>query len=138
MMPIRANRLNLSTRISIFVFSIVLSINFAIYSIQSYIPPSVFQESISYSILNCPSHSNHNPLSDIIFHLSKSEGEEGNEKHCLCFSCCNQRLPFVIFKSLRNLSLDEYIIYLFPLDENPYLEEFSTNLSNRSPPSPIV
>lgn len=133
-MWIQTNRSGLSAIRSKFVFLTVLSINFALYSVESYIPPSVSQESISYSILNCPSHSNHNPLSDIILHLSRSEGEEGNEKHCLCFSCCNQRLPFVIFKPQTNLSLDEYIICLFPLDENPYLKEFYANLSIRSPP----
>src|SRR3990170_8716165 len=88
-------QLNLLPRILISVLSIFLSINFIFFSFQHYIPP-LFQNSVSYSILNCPSHSNQNPLSYIILHLSKSEGEEGNEKLCLCFSCCNQRSPFVI------------------------------------------
>ncbi len=126
-------RLNLLRYILTPVLTIFLPINFIFFSFQHYIPPS-FQNSVSYSILNCPSHSNQNPLSYIILHLSKSEGEEGNEKLCLCFSCCNQRSHFVIFKPQTNLSLDEYIICLFPLDENPYLKEFYSNLSIRSPP----
>jgi len=130
-------KLNLLRYILTSVLTIFLSINFIFFSFQHYIPPS-FQNSVSYSILNCPSHSNQNLLLYIILHISNSEGEEGNEKLCLCFPCCNQRLPFVIFKPLTNLSLDEYIICLFPLDENPYLKEFYTNLSVRSPPSLIV
>ena len=130
-------RLNLLRYILSSVLTIFLPINFIFFSFQHYIPPS-FQNSVSYSILNCPSHSNQNPLSYIILHLSISEGEEGNEKLCLCFSYCNQRSPFVIFKPLTNLSLDEYIICLFPLDENPYLKEFYTNPSLRSPPSLMV
>ncbi len=130
-------RLNLLRYILTSVLTIFLSTNFIFFSFQHYIPPS-FQNSVSYSILNCPSHSNQNPLSYIILYLSKSKGEDGNEKLCLCFSCCNQRSPFVIFKPLTNLSLDEYIICLFPLDENPYLKEFYTNPSVRSPPSFIV
>src|SRR3990170_7806440 len=130
-------KLNLLRYILTSVLTILLSINFIFFSFQHYIPPS-FQNSVSYSILNCPSHSNQNLLLYIILHITNSEGEEGNEKLCLCFPCCNQRLPFVIFKPLTNLSLDEYIICLFPLDENPYLKEFYTNLSVRSPPSLIV
>jgi len=126
-------RLNLLRYILTSVLTIFLSINFIFFSFQHYIPPS-FQNSVSYSILNCPSHSNQNPLSYIILHLSKSEGEDGNEKLCLCFSCCNQRSHFVIFKPQTNPFLDEYIICLFPLDENPYLKEFYTKLSIRSPP----
>ena len=130
-------KLNLLRYILTSVLTIFLSISFIFFSFQHYIPPS-FQNSVSYSILNCPSHSNQNLLLYIILHISNSEGEEGNEKLCLCFPCCNQRLPFVIFKPLTNLSLDEYIICLFSLDENPYLKEFYTNLSIRSPPSLIV
>ncbi len=133
-MWIQTNRSDLSAISPKFVFLVVLSINFAVYSVQSYTPPSVFQESISYSVLTCPSHSNQNPLSRIISHLNSSEGEDRNEKHCLCFSCCNQRLAHVIFKPLTNLSMDEYIISLDPLDDNPYLKEFYKELPIRSPP----
>ncbi len=116
-----------------FLLYIVLSSSFISYSFQHYIPPSKLN-SISYSILNCPSHTNQNSLSYIIDYITKSEGEEGTEKHCLCFPCCNHRSPFVTFKPLTNLSIDEYIISLFPSDENPYIKESYTNLSNRSPP----
>jgi hypothetical protein len=120
-----------------FLLPIVLSSAFISYSFQHYIPPSKLN-SISYSILNCPSHTNQNSLSYIIDYMTRSEGDEENEKLCLCFSCCNHRFPFVIFKPLINLSIDEYIISLFPSGENAYLKEPYTNLSTRSPPGFIA
>ncbi len=127
-------QLNPQARISAFVFSIVLSINFVLYSIQHYLPPSI-KNSVSYSILDCPSHSTQNSLSHIIHHIDKSEGEEGTEKRCLCFTCCCvQRSLFTIVKPSINVLIDRYITYLFPFDENPYLIESYTNQLIRSPP----
>ena len=126
-------RLNLLRYILTSVLTIFLSINFIFFSFQHYIPPS-FQNSVSYSILNCPSHSNQNPLSYIIVHLSKSEGEDGNEKNCPCFTCSIHRFSFIVSKPSINFLIDEYRAYLFALDQNLPLKEFYKNISIRSPP----
>jgi hypothetical protein len=130
-------RLNLITRVLTFAFTIFLPINFVFFSFQHYIPPSL-HKSVSYTILNCPSHSNQDSLSYIIKFITKSKDKEGNEKLCLCFTCCNQRAPFVICKLQKNLPLNEYVISFHPLNENHYLKEFYTSLSIRSPPTFIV
>ena len=125
--------LSLLPRILISVFSIFLSINFIFFSFQHYIPPS-FRHSVSYSILNCPSHSNRNSISYIIYYLYGSEGKEGNEKNCPCFTCSIHRFSFIASKPSINFLIDEYRAYLFALDQNLPLKEFYKNLSIRSPP----
>lgn len=134
----RAMRLKLLIRTIPFVISIVLSCIFILYSIQPYVTPSS-HHSLSYSIQHCPSHAVQNPLSYIIHHINKSENENGTKKHCFCFTQTVQRHSFITFKSSIKPLLDKYVLtFPLPLDENPYLEEFYTRLSVRSPPSSLV
>ena len=121
-------------RIFSFVFSIALSFNFTLYSIQSYVPPSA--HSLSYSVLNCPSHTTQSPLSHIILYITKSEKENGNEKHCFCLPSNFPRSSFMASKSAGEILTNGYITYLFPPNENLYPKETFTNLLIRSPPLP--
>lgn len=122
---------NFSRALSL-VFSMALCLNFTLYSIQSYIPPSA--HSLSYSILNCPSHTNQSPLSHIILYITKSEKENGSEKHCFCLPSNFPRSSFIASKSTGEILTNEYITYLFPPNENLYPKETFTNLLIRSPP----
>src|SRR3972149_2945826 len=104
--------LSLLPRILISVFSIFLSINFIFFLFQHYIPPS-FRHSVSYTI----------------YYLYESEGKEGNEKNCPCFTCSIHRFSFIASKPSINFLIDEYRAYLFALDQNLPLKEFYKNLS---------
>lgn len=115
-----------------FVLQTILSINFFLYSTQSYVPPST--HSLSYSILNCPSHSAQSPLSHIILYITKSEKENRSEKHCFCVPSNINRSLFIVSKSTFDVLINEYITYLLSLNENLYLKENLTNLLIRSPP----
>lgn len=126
-------RLNSPRRLYACLFSIVLSISFISYSIESYVPPSI-HHSVSYSILNCPSHSIQNSLSHIILDLLKSESKEGTQKQCFCFPRSNHRSSLIIFKPSFNLLIDKYVITLISLSENPHLKDFYTKFFIRSPP----
>jgi hypothetical protein len=126
-----ALRFNFNRTFSL-IFSIALCFNFTIYSIQSYMPPSA--HSLSYSALNCPSHSTQSPLSYIIIFLTKSEKENGSEKHCFCLPSNFPRSSFIASKSTSDVLTNEYITYLFPPNENLYLKGTFTNLLIRSPP----
>ena len=119
-------------RIFSFVFSVALSFNFTLFSIQPYMPPSA--HSLSYSVLNCPSHSAQSTLPHIILYIAKPEKENGGEKHCFCLPSKLPRSLFIASKPTADVLINGYIIYLFPPDENLYLEESLTNLPIRSPP----
>ena len=123
------------SRLVSFAFSIAFSINFLSYAIQPYVPPSVAEHSVSHSIQSCPSHSIQNHLSHVIHHITKSENGEGTEKHCFCFNRRGiQSGSFVSFKPSLKALTNQYSVYLFPLEESLYQNEFSKILSVRSPP----
>lgn len=123
------------SRLFSFAFSIAFSINFLSYAIQPYVPPSIVEHSASYSIQSCPSHSIQNHLSHVIHHITKSENDEGSEKHCFCFNRRGIQIgSFVSFKPSLKALTNQYSVYLFPLEESPYQNEFSKILSVRSPP----
>ncbi len=126
-------RINSPGRLSECLFSIVLSISFISYSIQSYVPPSI-QHLVSYSILNCPSHSIKNLLSHIILNLLKSEGKEGTQKQCFCCPRSNHRSSLIVSNPSINPLLHKYVIVLTPLSEKFHPKDFYTKLSIRSPP----
>jgi len=120
-------------RVLAFSFLIVLSVNFISYSVQPY-PPSSIRGSTSYSISHCPSHSVRYPVSHAVHHSGKSEDKKDKKGCCPCFFCCIHRSLFAIYRPSVNLSIDRDMTYLPPFDEDVYLEDFSTNLSIRSPP----
>lgn len=123
------------SRLFSFAFSIAFSINFLSYVIQPYVPPALIEHSASYSIQNCPSHSIQNHISQIVYHLTKSGNDEGSEKHCFCLNRRGiQSSQFVTFKPSIKALIDQYSVYLFPLEESLYKKEIYVNLSVRSPP----
>ncbi len=133
---IKLMRVKKLPRILTLVFSTFLSINFLVYAVQPYVPPSLIQHSASYSIVNCPSHSVQNPLSHLIQHIGKSDNQEGTEKHCYCFGRRGvQGSSFIVSKPAVNFLRNEHKAYLLQQDENPYLKDLYEYLSVRSPPT---
>ncbi len=115
---------------------LALSINFVLYSSQSYSPPKA--DSVSYSIVNCPSHENGHHASNIIQLITGSESENGAEKDCLCYDCCTQRIsPFITTKT-STLTLARYTYHSFQYTEFSYSEDSYKNLPIRSPPNSIL
>ncbi len=115
---------------------VALSINFALYSSQSYSPPKA--ESISYSIVNCPSHDGGHHSSNIIQILLGSESKNGAEKDCFCYDCCTQRVsPFITTKKIT-ANLARYSYYAFQTNEFSFTEDSYKNLPIRSPPALIL
>ena len=111
---------------------IALSVNFVLYSSQSYSPPKA--ESVSYSIVNCPSHEGGHHSSNIIQAILGSESENGAEKDCFCYDCCTQRIsPYITTKSFT-LTLERYTYYTLQATEPPLSEDSNKNLPIRSPP----
>ncbi len=115
---------------------LALSINFVLYSSQSYSPPKA--ESISYSIVNCPTHDGGHHATIIINFFVGSEGENGAEKDCFCYDCCGQRLPSFITAQTVNLTLARYSYYRFQSYDFSYTEDSYKNLPIRSPPDLIL
>jgi len=133
---IKLMRMKKLPRILTSVFSTVISINFLVYAVQPYVPPSLIQHSASYSIVNCPSHSSQNSLSQIVQRIGKSEDDSGTEKQCYCFGRRSiQRSSFIVSKPAVNFLRNEHKVYLLQQDENPYSKDFYSYLSVRSPPT---
>ena len=123
------------SRIITFGFSVTLAINFLLYAIQPYVPPSIAQHSKAYSIQNCPSHSVQNHLSQIIHLITQSRNDEGTEKHCFCFNRRGiQSSSFITFNPSITGPVDEYEVYSFALEESLCAGACNKNLSVRSPP----
>lgn len=122
----------------IFSLSLVLalSINFVLYSSQSYSPPKA--ESVSYSIVNCPSHDGGHHTPNIIQVILGSESENGAEKDCFCYDCCTQRVsPFITTNKITT-NLARYSFYAFQPNESSFTEDSYKNLPIRSPPALII
>ena len=115
---------------------LALSVNFLLYSSQSYSPPKA--ESISYSIINCPSHENQHHTSNIIQLITGTESEEGPEKDCFCYSCCSQRALSVITLSTVTVKLERYSTFIVTLNESIYTQDSYKNLPIRSPPANLA
>lgn len=111
---------------------LALSVNFLLYSSQSYSPPRA--DSISYSIVNCPSHeADHH--TNIVQIFMGSDREHGSEKDCFCYDCCSQRVSLeVIFQEL-SLVLKKYSTKFELLSESIHIEDSYKNLPIRSPPT---
>ena len=112
---------------------LALSINFVLYSSQSYSPPRA--ESISYSIVNCPSHEGLHHAQKIVQVIVGSESERGTEKDCFCYDCCTQRVSSFITTPSSTLTLARYSYYTFEYYEASYKEDSYKNLPIRSPPT---
>jgi len=115
------------------LFSLVLSVNLLLYSSQRYYPPS--PESLSYSILNCTSHQNQASVSEIIRLITgSSDKENGSEKHCFCYSCCNPRNPLAIPAVISPKPETQLITFLRTNKEFLHASGSFKNLPIRSPP----
>ncbi len=112
---------------------LALSINFILYSSQSYSPPKA--ESISYSIVNCPEHEGSHHSNNIINLFLGSEGENGAEKDCFCYDCCSQRIESYTTAQTVTLTLERYSYYIYQSYEFSYTEDSYKNLPIRSPPA---
>jgi len=117
-------------------FLLALSVNFLLYSSQSYSPPKA--ESISYSIINCPSHENQHHASNIVQLITGTESKEGPEKDCFCYSCCSQRASSVITLSTVTLTLEKHSSSIVTLNGSIYTQDLYKNLPIRSPPANLA
>ncbi|MEM7009127.1 MAG: hypothetical protein AAF462_08345 [Thermodesulfobacteriota bacterium] len=111
---------------------LALSINFVLYSSQSYSPPKA--ESVSYSIVNCPSHHSGHHASNVIQLFFTSESEEGAEKDCFCYDCCPQRISSFITTKTFTLKLNRYSYHTSWYAEAIQTKDRNVNLPIRSPP----
>ncbi len=118
------------------ILLLALSINFALYSSQSYSLPKA--ESVSYSIVNCPSHDGGHHALNIVQAILGSDSENGAEKDCFCYDCCTQRVsPFIATKTITT-NLARYSYYAFKNNESSFTEDSYINLPIRSPPASII
>lgn len=111
---------------------LALSVNFLLYSSQSYSPPRA--ESVSYSIVNCPSHEGQHHT-NIVQILIGSDREHGSEKDCFCYDCCNQRVSSDITVHQLLLVLEKHLTIFEVLNESIHIEDSYKNLPIRSPPN---
>ena len=114
------------------VLFLALSLNLALYTSQKYAPPKA--ESLSYSVMDCPSHRGPDNLSGIIGFITGNSGKEGSEKHCFCLSCCSQRTSLFIPVATCSIAREHFTVYLPAAVEFHYSEEFYSSLPVRSPP----
>jgi len=110
-----------------------LSVNFLLYSSQSYSPPKA--DSISYSVVNCPSHEAEHHSTNIVQIITGNQGENGSEKDCFCYNCCNQRVSFDITVLTVLLVLEKYSTPIETINESIHIEDSFKNLPIRSPPN---
>ncbi len=120
-------------RFSLLFFIVLISANIVLFTSQRYSPPRA--ESKSYSVFHCPSHESKHGVSYIVFLLTSKEQENGSEKHCFCYSCCNSRASYALTTQTDVLSPDKYASYFAVFIEVIYTENFYKNLPIRSPPS---
>lgn len=128
----RRMRSKLSKTLSLLLIT-ALSLNFLLYSSQSYSPPKT--DSISYSVVNCPSHESDHQSTNIIQIITGNQGENGSAKDCFCYDCYNPRtsLDFAIQSVL--IVLEKYSSSIETINESIYIEDPYKNLPIRSPPN---
>lgn len=114
------------------VLFLALSLNLALYTSQKYAPSKA--ESLSYSVMDCPSHRGQDHLSAIARFITGNNGKEGVEKHCFCISCCSQRTNVFIPVSTYLILAEHFTVYRPVATEFHHSEEFYTSLPTRSPP----
>lgn len=115
------------------ILILALSINFLLYSSQSYSPPRA--ESISYSIVNCPTHENQHHTTNIVQFVTGTESENGSAKDCFCYNCCNQRAASDVTIQTVLLVREKSSIRIETINESIHVEDSYKNLPIRSPPN---
>lgn len=115
------------------VLFLALSLNLALYTSQKYAPPRA--ESLSYSVMDCPSHRGQDHLSAIASVITGRNTKEGVEKHCFCLSCCSQRTSLFIPAAACSIVREQFTVYLPAAVEFHHSEEFYSSLPIRSPPA---
>ena len=110
-----------------------LSVNFLLYSSQSYSPPKA--DSISYSVVNCPSHEAEHHSTNIVQIITGNQGENGSAKECFCYDCYNPRTSLDIAIQTAFIFLEEYSTSIETINESIHIEDPDKNLPIRSPPS---
>lgn len=123
-------RSKLSKALSIILIT-VLSVNFLLYSSQSYSPPKA--DSISYSVVNCPSHETEHHSTNIFQIITGNKGN-GSEKDCFCYDCCTQRISFDFTTQTVFTVHEKYSTLIELLNESTHVEDSYKNLPIRSPP----
>lgn len=121
----------------LFLFSIILGLDLLSYTVQPYIPPSD-KHSLSYTVESCPSHRDQNPVSGLVLSFTKSDKDEGSQKHCFCYTCNCGRSSSLFLKPSVNLSIDNYLTYLLPLQIKPCLKDLTSCIAIRSPPMFVI
>lgn len=116
-----------------FILITVLSVNFFLYSSQSYSPPRA--DSISYSVVNCPSHEAEHHSTNIVQIITGNQGENGSEKDCFCYDCCTQRISFDALTQTVLITLEKYSTSIETINEFIHVEDPHKNLPIRSPPN---
>lgn len=114
------------------VLFLALSLNLALYTSQKYAPPRA--ESLSYSVMDCPSHQGQGHVSALAGFITGNNDKEGAEKHCFCLSCCSQRTDVFIPVSTYVILTEHFTVYRPVETEFHSSEEFYTSLPTRSPP----
>jgi hypothetical protein len=120
-------------RTSVILLTVVFAVSFASYSILSYIPPVAAQHELAYSIEHCPSHQTE-PAVNVITHFLQDSGKEGNQKHCVCYSCDLKRQHFTKEERFSSPVREELVIYMPLLKETAYVKNFTSKISTRAPP----
>jgi len=111
---------------------LVLSVNFLLFSSKSYSPPRA--ESISYSIVNCPTHEGEHQQTNLINIFLGADDQHGSEKDCFCYDCCSQRISPEIISQTFFVILEKHTTTLEIFDESVHIEDAYKNLPIRSPP----
>ncbi len=118
------------------ILLLALSVNFLLYSSLSYSPPKA--ESISYSIVNCPSHENQHHASNIVKIITGTQSENGSAKDYFCYDCCTQRASSVITIPAVTLTLEIHSSFIVILNESIYTPDSYKNLPIRSLPTSLA
>ncbi len=116
-------------------FILVFAASFVSYSVLSYIPPSFVQHELAYSIEHCPSHQTEPTVMLVTHFLEDGNQKEGNQKHCVCYSCNLKRHQFIQTEEIITPVTEEFVLYRSEFTEPAYASFHLKELSGRSPPA---
>ena len=119
-------------RFSFYFLIAAISVNFVLYSSQRYSPPRA--EAKSYSVMHCPEHEGGDSLTKIVRLFIDSEEKSGSEKHCFCYSCCEDRVPPVLSEPYILTAILTYSTYTGEPYEPGLSWDLNKNLPIRAPP----
>lgn len=120
-------------KILFFLFSVILGLNLLSYTVQPYIPSSS-EHSLSYTVENCPSHRNGNEIPELVLFFIKSHRDDGNQKHCFCYTCNYERFSSLFVKPFIDLIIANYVTKYSPFENDPSLNDLTGHLLIRAPP----